>query len=202
MIDLVYRILGPVRGVLKRWAPTRLKQIVWHAEFKRGKHLHDIPNHGKSEVCYYIEKYAEGGDVLDLGCADGHVGFGLDPEKCRSYTGVDISEVGVKQAKCQRDSTSNPLPQMEFVVGDISKYIPSKPVDVILFKDSLYYIPKRKIIPVLHNLRKYLKSNGVFIVQMDNIKRHNWIRNLILANFDCLEDRVYRDRDFMRLIFR
>jgi 2-polyprenyl-6-hydroxyphenyl methylase/3-demethylubiquinone-9 3-methyltransferase len=196
-----------LRGIVKRWGPSSLKQAVWDVEFRRGHHLHDLARHGRSAICDTVERYANGGDVLDLGCSDGHIGFRLDPGKYRGYTGVDISEIAIKEARAHSAALPGAYAaRPEFHVADIAKYEPSRPYDVILFKDSLYYIPKTPLLKILMRLRPSLKPAGVFIVEMDNIARHSWIRDLVRRNFTMVEDREFAGKsarkDVMRFVFK
>ena len=201
--DLLFLLARPYRAIVKRWGPTWLKSMVWHQEFKRGQFLHDLKSIGRSRICNDIERYSNNGDILDLGCSDGHVGLGLELEKYNKYIGVDISEIGIREAfeKC-RLSGKERSEKNSFHVGDISKYTPSSKFNVIMFKDSLYYINRLNIIKVLKRNQQYLMPNGVFIVEMDNIRRHEWIRDLIRTNFTVIEDNEETVKDFMVLIFR
>ena len=203
MRDLLYDLSRPLRAIVKRWGPSRLKQAAWHAEYKRGRHVHGLRGLQRSRICDVIERYAGGGDVLDLGCGDGHVGLGLHPEKYHTYAGVDISEIGVREAvaKCQAVGEGR-SEKNTFCAADISTYRPGHPVDIVLFKDSLYYVNRLEMLRVLSELQTFLKPSGVFIVEMDDVKRHGWIRDLIRQHFRVLEDSEDLQGDWMQLVFR
>lgn len=203
MSDVLFKMARPWRAFMKRWGSTAQKQAAWHAEFTRGLHVTRLEKLGRSSVCDIVERYANGGDILDFGCCDGHVGLGLEDARYRSYTGIDISEVGVREAtaKCQAVGGNRPA-KNKFEVGDAAKYSPCGEFDVILFKDSLYYVSRPEVIPVLERLRNALRTGGVFIVQMDNIKRHIWIRDLVKKHFTMLEDDVVPEKDMLRFVFR
>jgi SAM-dependent methyltransferase len=154
-------------------------------------------------LCDVVERYARGGDVLDLGCADGHVGLGLRPDRYSRYTGVDISDVAVAAAyellrsvAPERESTNR------FVACDVGTYVPDAAVDVVVFKDSLYYFPRPQLEAVLRHYQAFLKPGGAFVVEMDDIGRHHWIRDLIRQRFEVLEDHESTEKDFMTLAFR
>jgi SAM-dependent methyltransferase len=201
---LIFRLMAPIRALLKRGSPGFIKRAVWNSEFKRGHFLHDNLHKGyRSQICEKIEYYCRGGDILDLGCSDGHVGLGLKISEYSSYLGVDISEIAVKSAyeklKAYGDERNG---KNNFVVHDICNYKPKKKIDVIVFKDSFYYINKLQQLPVLYEYHTFLNPAGVFIVQMDNIARHGWIRDVIRVNFSILEDEESTENDYMRIIFR
>jgi len=201
--DRLYRLMRPVRGLTKRWGTTALKRAAWNAEFRRGEYLHDTAGSRRSRISDWVEAYCHGGHVLDLGCSDGHVALSLDPLKYTSYTGVDISPIGIQQAreKClaRQDSRAT---KNTFIVGDICSYRPEHSMDVILFKDSLYYVNRVTIASLLSRYRRSLTANGVFIVHMDNIRRHGWIEGLLETTFDIQERTSALDPTGRLLVFR
>lgn len=203
LAESIHGLFAPVRGFMRRYAPTAMKRISWNSEFKRGKHVHHLEPGYRSRICDVIERYCNAGDVLELGWADGHVGLGLNLAAYSSYTGVDISEVAIREAFVKLEAARGERRlKNQFEAADIARFIPTMKMDVILFKDSLYYFHKAKMLGVLCHLRHFLRPGGVFIVQMDNIGRHGWIRDLIRENCFVVEDREFRAKDFMRLVFR
>lgn len=59
---------------------------------------------------------------------------------------------------------------------------------MILFRDSLYYIPRAKIKPMLERYSRYLKPSGVFIVRMwDAGEKYKAILDPIESEFDVIE---------------
>jgi SAM-dependent methyltransferase len=167
---LGFRALSPVRALMKRWGTKRMKQIAWEAEFRTGHNLHDVSRDYRSKLCHDIEKYSNGGNVLDLGCSDGHIGLGLAANAYSSYTGVDISEIATNEARAKVAKIHpDRVGRHEFYVGDIASFEPRKNPDLIVFKDSLYYLPKQVLAKALDHYRSCLNPNGVFIVQMDTI---------------------------------
>lgn len=201
--DLAYRMTAPFRGLIKRYAPTFLKQMSWESEFKRGRHLHTLSADYRSRICDSIESHCRNGDVLDLGCSDGHIGFGLNLSKYASYTGVDISETAVREAgEKTRSIAPARTTKNTFVCADIGKYTPATSFDLILFKDSLYYFTARELPLVLEHYRAFLKPGGLFLVEMDDIERHRWISIFIRQHYAVLEDREDPQRDLALLVFR
>jgi SAM-dependent methyltransferase len=189
--DLAYRMTAPFRGLIKRYAPTFLKQMSWESEFKRGRHLHALSADYRSRICDSI------------GCSDGHIGFGLNLSKYASYTGVDISETAVREAgEKTRSIAPARITKNTFVCADIGKYTPAMSFDLILFKDSLYYFTARELPLVLEHYRAFLKPGGLFLVEMDDIERHRWISIFIRQHYAVLEDREDPQRDLALLVFR
>ena len=77
-----------------------------------------------------------------------------------------------------------------------------RPYRFVLFKDSLYYLTRRAITEALDHYQRWLEPAGVFVVQMDNIKRHGWIRDLIRQRCTMLEDIESVDEDWLAMVFR
>jgi SAM-dependent methyltransferase len=200
---LWFKALSPVRALMKRWGTKWMKQAAWEAEFRRGHNLHKVSRSYRSAICVVVEQYSRGGDILDLGCSDGHIGLGLNTDAYHTYTGVDISKIATDVAFAKvRSIAPERAHRNKFCVHDIGRWTPSDPLDVILFKDSIYYLPKSDLRESLSHYSRYLKEGGVFIVQMDNIQRHGWIRAYIRENFKMIEDRESVEADHMTLVFR
>ena len=89
-----------------------------------------------------------------------------------------------------------------FFQSDVSSYVPSQQFDVILFRDSIYYVTRPNIRPTLERYSKYLKPSGVFIVRMDGGNKRGSIVDIIESNFNLLEKRVHEQPDAVVLVFR
>ncbi len=131
------------------------------------------------------------------------MGLGLTAQTYADYTGVDVSAIAVEAARRRvRESGGVRSLRNSFVAADIGTFVPGRPMDVILFKDSLYYFTRLTLPGVLEHYRRFLKPGGVFIVQMNDLGRHGWIRSLIRERFLVLEDLENARQDFMTLVFR
>jgi SAM-dependent methyltransferase len=109
--------------------------------------------------------YAEiptAGDVLELGCGEGHYAR-LLAEKGYSVTGVDISPTAIEWAKEKNIETGH---HVRYLVVDLTKpdVLPGETFDLIGDGNCLHCIlePDRKIF--LSNVQRLLKVNGVFFV--------------------------------------
>jgi SAM-dependent methyltransferase len=176
------------RGLTQRYGTETIKRNLWDAEFSGGRWtcLESMP-----DDCVYahVERHANGGSILDLGCGPGTTGPELAAESYASYTGVDISEVAVEKARrkaeeCHRAHTNR------YFQGDIVSYAPNRAHDVILFGDSLYYVPQRLILPMLKRYSQHLTPTGVFVARIYG-RRYQRIVEVIENNFDVVEKRLY-----------
>jgi len=190
---LSYVLCSWIFPLLKRWSPPGIKKLVWEREFEQGKWLH--PDHMKRPlICEWIEKYCGGGVLLDLGCSDGIIGLTVEEGCYKSYTGVDISDIAIEKAtiECKRYFPRR-MEKNQFVTRDIAKYIPSVKADVVLFRESLYYFNHVQARKILAKYRQFLVEDGVFIVVMGDIKRHQWIVDHIEAHYRIIEKSLLGD---------
>lgn len=147
-----------LRGAITKYGPAPLKQAVWDHEFASGKWAClDAPEHGT-----HPEVEAHGGAVLDLGCGPGRTGRELRPGSFTSYLGVDISAVAVEAARQHARGRHD----LAYAQGDLLTFVPPHPFDVILFGDSIYYVPLPKIPSLFAHYRSSLAPGGVFIVRV------------------------------------
>jgi SAM-dependent methyltransferase len=190
---IVRRTLTFLRGCLLSYGPTNIKKVVWDKEFS-GDKWNFIDNTVGDCIYPYLEKYARGGDILDLGCGPGNTANELAATAYRSYVGVDISEAALAKA-ARRTKESGRADKNSFVVSDFLGYKPTREFDIILFRESMYHVPFGQVKAVLDKYSKNLKSGGVFIVRLyagdarpGNIKRRVTAKlDLIKREFDTVE---------------
>lgn len=91
--------------------------------------------------------------VLDLGCGAGLLSDYLSIGR---YTGVDIAENAICEAAMHRKGS--------FICASAESYVPDSAYDVIVFNESLYYLPNPK--SVLWRYQTYLSDQGYFIVSL------------------------------------
>ena len=180
------KVRNVLRGLLQAYGTRRVKRLLWNTEFSRGRW--DGLDRSPGDCVYpYVEKYANQGSILDLGCGSGSTGNELAATAYREYTGVDISDVALAKAR-RRSAEDGRANKNSYLQADISSYVPAQQFDVILFRDSIYYIPRKKIKPLLDRYSKYLNQKGVFIVRMFNTSgKYKRIMDILLNNFEVVE---------------
>src|SRR5277367_1852415 len=194
---IVDRTLRFVRGFLLSYGPSGVKKRLWDKEFSSTK-WDFIDNTAGDCVYPYLEKYAQNGNILDLGCGPGNTANELAAHVYQSYIGVDISEAALAKA-VKRSQENGRAGKNRFVNSDFLDYHPTQEFDIILFRESMYHIPYGKVLPVLRKFSKNLKSTGVFIVRLyagDHrpgvIKTRVTAKlDLIKREFDVLESRQF-----------
>lgn len=161
---IVRRALTFARGFLLSYGPTKVKKAFWDKEFSGGKW--DFIDDTASDCVYpHLEKYAHGGDILDLGCGPGNTANELADRAYRSYIGVDISESALAKG-VERTNENGRAGKNSFVCSDFLGYMPAQDFDVILFRESLYHVPYGQVLELLEKYSKHLKPDGVFVVRM------------------------------------
>jgi SAM-dependent methyltransferase len=194
---IVRRTLTFVQGFLTSYGPSSIKKKLWDRDFSSGK-WDFIDNTAGDCVYPFLEKYANHGDILDLGCGPGNTANELNSAAYKTYVGVDISEAALEKA-VRRTKENGRADKNSFVVSDFLGYAPSQDFDIILFRESLYHVPYGQVKPILDKYSKHLKPGGVFIVRLyagderPGVIKPRVIRkmDLIKNNFDMVEYRRF-----------
>jgi SAM-dependent methyltransferase len=185
-MQIAEKLSNKLRFLLQAYGTNRLKKSLWDAEFARGHwdHLDATP-----EDCVYpiLAKYANKGHILDLGCGSGNTGNELEESAYSEYVGVDISEVAINKAG-KRTLETGREGKNHYFRSDICGFVPAQRFDVILFRESIYYIRRARIREELERYSNYLKERGVFAVRLFSVHgRKKRIVEVIERNFDIVE---------------
>lgn len=177
-----------MRGLVQRWGWTGLKGRLWDREFAEGRwdFIEKTPG---DPIYQYVEKYCKRGSILDLGCGSGNTGCELDINAYQQYTGLDISEVALNKAR-QSSVEVHRTGKNRYFQSDILTYVPDQPYDVILFRESIYYIPKGKIKGMLDRYSNFLKPGGVFIVRWHESTAGQQIPHFLDADYSVLDQQL------------
>ena len=183
---------------LKSYGPSTLKKYFWDREFAGTKW--DFIDHTEGDCVYEnLEKYANNGSILDLGCGPGNTANELSTDAYQKYIGVDISEEALGKARRRTVETGRGNKNF-FVRHDFVNYTPGQEFDVILFRESMYHVPIGKIKETLNHYAKYLKTHGVFIIRIATSDaehagadkpRPMAMVQLMEREFDVVEERSY-----------
>lgn len=158
---IVDRSMRLFRGFLLSYGPQPVKRRIWEREYS-GPKWHFRDNTSGDCLYAYLEEHAKNGSILDLGCGLGNTAAEIRDSAYQSYVGVDISEVALEKARsrsreCGREGKN------DFVRADFLDFQPSQKFDVILFRESMYFIPVQKMKEILLRYAQFLKEEGVFI---------------------------------------
>ena len=183
----------------KKWGTPSKKRALWDAQYASGQW--DYLEHTSDDPIYpYLERYSNRGRILDLGCGSSNTGNEMDVSTYDRYTGVDISEEAIQRAVL-RSLKNGRQDKNEYFCDDIATHVPRVAYDVILFRESLFYIPLSKIKTTLERYSKYLTESGVFIVRMCDQNRYRSIVRVIERSNKVLDRSSLRGGDII-LVFR
>lgn len=200
MRALTDRVARVLLGRLKVWGPSRAARAVWDREFSAGRWRY-IDETDHDPVYRYIATYCRQGSILDLGCGAGNTGNELPLGVYREYVGVDLSAVAV--AIAQRRTQENGRSHLNrYQQGDIATYRPLAAFDVILFRESIWYLRPGRLKGVLDRYKAYLSPAGVFIVRMHDRERLRRIVMAIRRHYSVVDEYHPNDGADIILVFR
>lgn len=194
---IVDRTITFARGFLVSYGPTSLKKRIWDQEFSSTKW--DFINNTSGDVVYqFLEKYANNGNILDLGCGPGNTANELKADVYQKYVGIDISDSALAKAE-KRTKDEGRSAKNSFAQSDFLSYEPTMEFDIILFRESLYHVPYGQVLPILEKYAKHLKKTGVFVVRLyGGDDRPGVIKPRVKRKFDLLRQEfdVVEDKQF------
>ncbi len=194
---IVNRTLRFARGFVLSYGPSAVKKQLWDKEYSGTKW--DFINNTVGDCVYpYLEKHANNGNILDLGCGPGNTANELAANVYHSYIGVDISEAALAKA-VKRTQENGRSGKNSFAHSDFLEYEPTQEFDIILFRESMYHIPYGQVLPILRKFSKHLKSTGVFIVRLyAGDHRLGVIKTRVTAKIDLIkrEFKIVESRQF------
>jgi 2-polyprenyl-3-methyl-5-hydroxy-6-metoxy-1,4-benzoquinol methylase len=187
---LAQKIRNVVRALVQRYGPASLKRHLWNREFSTGRWTCLESTVGEG-VHSQVEKYANHGGILDLGCGPGAISVEVNTEAYSFYSGVDISDVAIQKARKRAEEVGR-ADRNQYCQSDILTYTPQRQFDVILYGDSIYYIPNQQIAPMLCRYSTYLTKQGVFIARLFDVSgKHRRILDIVESHFDVVEKHLH-----------
>jgi 2-polyprenyl-3-methyl-5-hydroxy-6-metoxy-1,4-benzoquinol methylase len=173
----------------KRWGNRSVKQKVWDSEYSSGQwtYIRGTNNNEKSEPIYsFLVRYGANGSILDLGCGSGMTALEME-NNFDKYVGVDVSRIAIEKARTALSMEVDRASKVCFVTSDISKFEPPHRFSVILFRESIYYVPKHRIKRMLKHYCTHLLPDGVIIVRLCDRHKYRSIVRILEADFQGKE---------------
>jgi len=176
-----------------RFGPSWLRSMAFDEKYRRG----DWNFHSDgAELPLIVSRYLRGGDLLMLGCGSASLLDSLEAPAFASVLGVDLSEEATRLASRIRRQN------IAFQVGDMLRFQPPKQYDVVLFSESLYYVPATQQVEMLNRYAARLKAGGVIIVTFAQVTRYEDIIERVRGNFLMIEDRAFTGATRHLLVFQ
>lgn len=99
-------------------------------------------------------------DILEVGCGSGRWALALH-KYLGHYSGIDISEVSIRKARelCKSKNINN----CDFYFTTITEFSSNRRFDIIYFGGVTQYMEDDEFAKTVSFLKKFLKSDGIFI---------------------------------------
>jgi ubiquinone/menaquinone biosynthesis C-methylase UbiE len=116
--------------------------------------------HGSERQNALVRQYAKNKEVLEFGCADGTLSFEMNlPFRCKTLTGIDISDVAIEKAKIK--TTSLETNNTRFLTMNAEEMtFDDQSFDLIFGRGILHHLDLQKC---FSGIERVLRSNGVAI---------------------------------------
>jgi SAM-dependent methyltransferase len=188
-------------ALTKKWGTTSAKRSVWDAEYRRGRWTYErggCNNESREPLYRLLEVHGQDASILDLGCGSGMTVLEMK-NNFKEYVGVDISDAAIKTATIALSTEADRSSKVRFAVSDISTFVPDRKFSLILFRESIYYVPAHRIKPMLTRYREHLLPGGAIMVRLCNRRRYRNIIRILEGDFGGKE--VFRADDSPMSIF-
>jgi 2-polyprenyl-3-methyl-5-hydroxy-6-metoxy-1,4-benzoquinol methylase len=189
------RLLG-IRGIhyfATRFGPRKLRGLAFDEKYRSGDW--NFSTDGTGELSAVICRYLREGDLLIMGCGGASILQDLEASKLKSALGIDLSQEAIRLAG--RFASE----KISFQLADMVTFQCPRPYDVILFSESLNYVPGTEQKLFLQRLSESLKPGGVFVVTIAQARRYAEILEGIRKNFDVLEDHPFSGSNRHLMVF-
>jgi 2-polyprenyl-3-methyl-5-hydroxy-6-metoxy-1,4-benzoquinol methylase len=173
-----------LRGVhffATRLGPKSLRKLAFDEKYSSGDW--DFSNDGPKELMKLVESHANKGHILIMGCGGASILKDISPEAYASVLGVDLSTEAIRLA-CQYAG-----PKISFQQADMTKFNFPRAYDLVLFSESIYYIPFLHRKRYLQKICQHLTHGGSILVTISQSKRYRNIFSMIRNSFEVLTDR-------------
>ncbi len=196
MNNTIHKLLK-LRGVhflATRFGPKHLRKLAFDEKFRSGEW--DFSNDGPRELMSLVERQANRGDILVMGCGGASILKDLSPDSYSSVLGVDLSAEAIRLA------SNYAGPKVAFQLADMTKFKCPMPYDLIIFSESINYVPFFQRKRYLQAICRDLKPGGTILVTISQSKRYRNIFTMIRKNFEILADRQFTDSARRLILFQ
>ncbi len=180
--------------LLTRFGGSIIRRCSFDEYYRSGRWDY-FDNSHSDEMVKVVAKYANKGCILDVGCGTGILASLLPTGSFEYYRGIDASSEAITLAQ-NRESE-----KIRFEIGDIKSYECEDRFDLIVFEESLYYVPFFRY-RLLKRYARRLLPEGVFIVTVADPRRFAGMIKMIRKNFQMVEDRFSPGGGRLYLVFR
>lgn len=159
---MAWRVARAIGGRAERWA--------WDDQYRRGRWA-GLVNQRDPLTIALVEKYANGGPIVELGCGAGSLALAVEPTVYTSYTGFDLSEVAVEFAR--RRAAELGRDRCVFDVGDMSIWPGADDLSLIVIEEALMYLNSPQQDVLLNMCMTSLRAGGHLLVTAHASDKHH-----------------------------
>ena len=165
MSDLSKRIKRVIEArILKRWGNTSTKKTIWNGEFASGQW--DYIDHTYDDVIYlFLNKYANNGSILDLGCGSGILSLFAAQAGAKKVYAVEASNMAIQaRVLIKANKFDGIITVVNKKIEDITEAeIPEK-VDTIISEPlGTFLLNERMLESYIIAREKFLKPEGLMM---------------------------------------
>ncbi len=193
MLSAILRLRG-IHFLATRFGPASIKARAFDEKYRSG--VWNFSQDGPKELADAVVRHAKHGDLLIMGCGSASILQNLAEANFSSVLGVDLSAEALELARHRAG------PKVTFEQRNMVTYQCNKTYNVILFSESINYVPNSERRRLLARLCTYLKPDGVIIVTIAQAKRYESIIMMIRQHFEICEDRGFAGSERHLLVFR
>jgi len=183
-----------VQYLTTRWCGKTVRRWSFDEKFRSGGW--DRFSEPATELVRAVERYANGGHILMLGCGNASIASALAPDCFASFLGIDLSPEAIALAR-QRSNQ-----KIDFQTGDMLQFTSEKKFSVILFSESLYYLKAWQRKPLLDRVARMLAPGGRIVVTVAQPARFAAMLDMLRENFNVDEDQKLSGSDRHLIVVR
>ncbi len=186
-----------VRGIhflATRFGGSRIRRAAFDEKYRRGDWAFD--RHADDALAEVVQGYLGDGHLLIMGCGGAGVLQALDIDRIGGVLGIDLSPEAIRVAR------QHAPPKVSFEVADMERVSLKQDYRVILFSESIYYVPEGRLIRFLEGLGSHLTPTGVMIATVADPTRYQSVLRIVRDHFIPSEDRVFDRARRCLLVFR
>lgn len=166
----------------------------WDIQYKIGR-WEGMTSGRRSRFVELAEKYANGGNVVELACGEGTLIFSMSRDSYKTYTGFDISFEAIDRANLHAKEYS--YNNCSFQQKDIFDWSGGENLSLVIFEECIYYFTLAEQVNLLNTaMQSLLEFGSVLIAYHSEDKHRGSMDNLLSLGYPC---KVYKDQDCVYL---
>jgi trans-aconitate methyltransferase len=154
---IAWRLARELGGRAARWA--------WDDQFRRGR-WQFIADERSPRTVELVARYADGGRIVELGCAEGALAQLLPEGSFSSFHGIDISPVAIERAR------SRNLERCTFAAMRLEDWSGDRDVACIVAEEVLYYLTPADWRELLPRCLASVAPDGVLLAVVHDAVRY------------------------------